>query len=78
MAGRYTKEYWFKTEKRDELLKGQMIFEVAEKIGLEKHFLTSLITGNKCCKRKVTVYAVTKYINPNYEIEDVFKIKELG
>ena len=77
MAGKSLIEYWFKKEKRLELLKDEKIYVVAERIGIDNHYLTNIINRKMAIKHKAMAYAITKYTNSNYEIEDVFDKKDL-
>lgn len=77
MAGKSTIAYWFKVEKRKDLLKDDKIFMVAEKIGIDKHYLSNIINRNMPIKHKAIAYAITKYIGCELEIEDVFDKKDI-
>lgn len=77
MAGKYKIGYWFKPEKKKELLYGKYMYECTEEIGISKDFLSRIINNHIPIKHKTVAYALTKYINKDYEIEDVFEIKPL-
>lgn len=77
MAGKYTIGYWFKKDKREELTKGKKMYECAEDIGITRETLISIVNNKKCVKHKAMAYAITKYTNKNYEIEDVFDVKNI-
>lgn len=77
MPGKNFIEYWFKKDKRLELLKDEKIYVVAEKIGIERHYLNNVMNRNIPIKHKAMAYAITKYTNKDYEIEDVFDKKDL-
>ena len=73
----YEINYWFKKEKQKELLKGKTIRECAEDIGINRPYLNNVLNKKMPVKHKAVAYAITKYTNKDYEIEDVFSIKSL-
>lgn len=77
MAGKTLIEYWFKKNKRSELLKDKKVYEVAETVGIDKHYLSNIMNANMPVKHKAVAYAITKYTNSDYEIEDIFDKKDI-
>lgn len=73
MAGKFTVKYWFKKDKRNDLLKGEKIYVVADEIGIDRHYLTNIINTKLPVKHKVIAYAMTKCIGSGLNIEDVFE-----
>ena len=48
----------------------------SKKIGVSREYLTDVLNGKKDCS-KILAFCITKYINPNAEIKDMFDtIKE--
>lgn len=48
----------------------------SKKIGVSREYLTDVLNGKKDCS-KILAFCITKYINPNAEINDIFDtIKE--
>lgn len=64
--------YRFREDKNNRLKDGQV--KAGEIIGLAQPTLSNILTGKVLC-RKVVAFCITKYIDPNAEIEDYF-IKE--
>ncbi len=77
MAGKSLVAYWFRSEKRDELLKGKRVYEIAYEIGIDKHYLSNIMNRNLPVKHKSVAYAITKCTNSDYEIDDVFEKKDI-
>lgn len=77
MAGKSTIAYWFKEEKRENLLKGEKLFVIAERIGIDKHYLSNIINRNMPVKHKAIAYAITKCAGSDYEIIDIFDKKDI-
>lgn len=77
MAGKTLIEYWFKENKRKDLLKGEKVYVVAERIGIDKHYLSNIINRNMPVKHKAIAYAITKCTGSEYEIEDIFNKKDV-
>ena len=77
MAGKSTIAYWFRTEMREQLLKEDRLFVVADRIGIDKHYLSNIVNRNMPIKHKAIAYAITKCTGSDYEIEDVFEKKDI-
>lgn len=43
----------------------------SEKIGISRVYLSYIFNRRQSCS-KLVAYCITKYINPNWEIEDIF------
>lgn len=43
----------------------------SKKIGVSREYLTDVLNGKKDCS-KILAFCITKYINPNAEINDIF------
>ena len=43
----------------------------SKEIGVSREYLTDVLNGKKDCT-KILAYCITKYINPNAEIRDLF------
>ena len=44
---------------------------VSEIIGISRVYLTNILNRKQSCS-KVVAYCITKFINPEWEIEDIF------
>ena len=51
--------------------------KASEVLGFAQPTLSNILNRKVCCK-KSTAYAITKYINSNFEIEDLFDRVEKG
>lgn len=65
--------YKFRKEKRYLVEKNKMTKEVAEEIGLCPTYLCTILDCKNLVKRKIVAYAITKYADPEAEIEDYFE-----
>lgn len=63
--------YHFLTAKKDEYLEGRKISYVADKVGIAREFLTSILNGKRNCS-KITAYCIVKVLYPNNEVDDFF------
>lgn len=43
----------------------------SKEIGVSREYLTDILNGKKDCS-KILAFCITKYINPNAEIKDIF------
>ena len=43
----------------------------SKEIGVSREYLTDVLNGKKFCS-KILAFCITKYINPNAEINDIF------
>lgn len=43
----------------------------SKEIGVSREYLTDVLNGKKDCS-KILAFCITKYINPNAEINDIF------
>lgn len=48
------------------------VTKASEKIGITRPYLSNILNGNVLCSKPVA-YCITKYINRNYEINDLFE-----
>ena len=48
---------------------------VSEIIGISRVYLTNILNGKQNCS-KVIAYCITKFINPELEIDDIFNREE--
>jgi hypothetical protein len=64
--------YIFREDKNSKLKDGQV--KAGEIIGLSQPTLSNILRRKVSC-RKVVAFSITKYIDPNAEIEDYF-VKE--
>lgn len=67
--------YDFILEKKDVFLGGRTIKYIAEKVGINKDYLSTILSGKKSCSKPIA-YCLAKVASPDYEIEDFFKRKE--
>jgi hypothetical protein len=65
----------FKRELKKELLDGRTSIYVANKIGITRQQLDSILNG-RTTTRKLTAYCIVKACNSDAEIEDYFVRKE--
>ena len=64
--------YYFKEDKKDELLKGKTNVLVADRIGLSPKWLGDIIL-RRVGTTKLTAYCITKETNCHYEITNCFE-----
>lgn len=57
------------------LLEGKMQNYIAEQIGISTNYISDIVTGKKDCS-KCIAYALTKCVNKDKNIEDLFIRKE--
>lgn len=65
--------YRFKIEKREEFLEGRKIGYIAEKVGIAREYMSSILCGSRHCS-KLVAFCMIKSIHPNAEISDYFEI----
>lgn len=63
--------YLFKTELKEEVLKGKKIRNIANNIGITEGYLYSIFNGKTKCS-KLIAFCLTKILNNENEIEDFF------
>lgn len=67
--------YKIKDGKYEELkttyLKGRKIYDLAENVGIKRCFMSLVLNGKRGCS-KTTAYCISKAINSNLNIEDIF------
>lgn len=63
--------YVFKKEKKWELLKGDKIYQVAEKLGVCQSYFYNVLNGKKACK-KTYANTIMSYLGTGYKFEEFF------
>lgn len=66
--------YRIKQEKIKDIKRYGTVRQIAEKTGLNEGYVSQVLKGTRTIKEKVCAYAITKAIDENYDIENLFKI----
>lgn len=66
--------YKIKQEKAKEIKRYGLVREIAKKTGLAEGYVSQVLKGTREIKEKVCAYAITKAIDSNYGIENLFEI----
>lgn len=67
----------FKETEKAKILSGRTITYVANKIGVTREFLTSVLNGKRTCSKPIA-YCVVKCLCQEAEIEDYFEAIKKG
>ena len=66
--------YRIKEDKSKEIKKYGIVRKIAQKTGLNEGYVSQVLKGTRDVKEKVCAYAITKAIDENYGIENLFEI----
>lgn len=66
--------YRIKQEKIKDIKRYGTVRQIAEKVGLSEGYVSQVLKGTRDVKEKRCAYAITKAINENYGIENLFEI----
>ena len=67
--------YYFRYEKRDELLKGKTVEWLSRELDYTMPMLYNIFNNNIGC-RKIIAFAIVKMVDLNYSIDDFFEYKD--
>jgi DNA-binding transcriptional regulator YdaS (Cro superfamily) len=66
--------YRIKEDKIKDIKRYGTVRKIAQKTGLNEGYISQVLKGTRTIKEKVCAYAITKAIDSNYGIENLFEI----
>ena len=66
--------YRIKEDKIKDIKRYGSVRKIAEITGLNEGYVSQVLKGTRTIKKKIYPYAITKSIDSNYEIEELFEI----
>lgn len=66
--------YRIKEDKIKDIKRYGTVRKIAEITGLNEGYVSQVLKGTRTVKKKIYAYVITKSIDSNYEIENLFEI----